>query len=194
MRMYSKIKLLPTTRDPQWLRELWKKFAKIPTFAFAVGPQSAKSQEFVRNVVKDASRTLRKEIPFVQLLGGTDRETIVRMAAPGLVTDCISVISAAKNIVKYIGITEKDRKRIERVGGNAIWLDDVANTEATHKKSLWLINRALGMPTETPHPSYVIFLETVYGEGYPKQFPSIHALGHLPEFIGEFPQPSKSSV
>lgn len=173
---------------PAMVARVLEEIRQNPDIHFAVGPQSAKSQKFVRNVVKDASRTLRKEIPFIQLVGGEDRASIVRKASPGLVTECISVLSAAKNIVKYIGITEEDRKRIERVGGKAIWIDDVANTEATHKKSLWLINRALGLPPETLHPSYVIFLESVYGQGYPKQFPGIHALGHLPEFIGKNPK------
>jgi hypothetical protein len=164
-----------------------EEFLRDPDIHFAVGPQSTKSEKFIHDVVKEASRELGQEIPFVQLIGGTDRETIIRMAASGLVMECISVVSAAKNIVKYIGITEEDRKRIEHLGGKAMWLDDVANTEATHKKSLLLINRALGLPEETPHPSYVIFLESVYGQGYPKQFPGIHALGHLPEFIGKHP-------
>jgi len=181
-------KTLARHARPAMVANVVEEILRDPDIHFAVGPQSAKSQEFVRNVVKDASRTLHKEIPFIQLIGDKVREPIVRKASPGLVTECVSVLSAAKNIVKYIGITEKDRKRIERVGGKAMWIDDVANTEATHKKSLWLINRALGLPPETLHPSYVIFLESVYGEGYPKQFPGITALGHLPEFIGKNPK------
>jgi hypothetical protein len=179
---------------PAMVAKVVEEIRQNPDIRFAVGPQSDKSQRFIRRVVKDASRELGRKIPFVQLIGGKDGKTIFDMASPGFMTECISVVSAAKHIVKYIGMTEEDRQLIERLGGKAIWIDDVANTEATHKKSLWLINRALGMPTETPHPSYVIFLESVYDEGYPKQFPRLHALGHLPEFVGEFPQPSKSSV
>jgi hypothetical protein len=163
-----------------------------PEISFVVGPQSDKSQEFARAVVREASRSVGWKIPYVQLIGGTDQGEVQRLSAPGLTTECTSVVSKARGIVKTLGMTQRDRGLIQSLGGKALWIDDVANTRETQEKSLLLVNRALRLPEGTAHPSHVLFLESVYGQGYPKPFPGIDALGHLPEFVGELPYRPKS--
>lgn len=153
-----------------------------------VTPQSAKSEAFVRSVTLELSRRLGRVISLVQLIGSTsDPISIEKKSAPGLYTECTSIVSKAKGISKTIGMTEKDANILRAVNGNVAWVDDVVSTGVTRKKSFYLINKALGKPENTVYPTFVIQLESEWGPKYPKAFPVQHALYQTPEFSGEIP-------
>lgn len=148
-----------------------------------VTPQSAKSEAFIRSVTLELSRRLGRVIPLIQLIGSsTDPESIRTRSAAGLCTECVSVVSAAKGIIKTIGMTEKDAQILRAVNGNVAWVDDVLTTGTTREKSFYLINKALDKPENVPYPTFVIALESEWGPDYPKQFPGYNAIYQTPEF------------
>lgn len=147
-----------------------------------VTPQSSKSEHFFRTVAG------RLSLPLIQLIGAVDDpESVKRKAAPGLTTECVSVVSKAKGITKTIGMTKKDADLLQNLHGRIAWVDDVTTTGETRNKSFLLINRAINRPPDTAYPSFVIATESPWGPEYPKPFPEYHALYQSPEFIGKLP-------
>ncbi len=153
-----------------------------------VTPQSDKSEAFIRSVTLELSRRLGRVIPLIQLVGSIDNPEFVKnKSAPGLTTECVSVVSKAKGITKTIGMTEKDAQILKAVDGRVAWVDDVLTTGTTREKSFYLINKALGKPEDTTYPTFVIAVESEWGPAYPKAFPEYNAIYQTPEFTTLIP-------
>ncbi len=158
-----------------------------PNIKAFVTPQSSKSETFVHAVVAEVSLNVGKQMPLIQLIGSEDELYTRNRAATGLVTECISVVSAAKGIKKYMGITQNDAELLRALGGEIVWIDDILTTGETRDKSFFLINRALGLPDTATHPTFVIGTESEWSQGYPKKFPGVNAIYHTPEFTHVLP-------
>ncbi len=173
---------------PEMVNRMYTAIQNGAAIEAIVTPQSDKSEAFVRSVTLELSRRLGRVVPLIQLIGSSeDPKSIVNKSAPGLSTECVSVVSAAKGIKKTIGLTEKDSQILRAVNGNVAWVDDVLTTGTTREKSFYLINKALGKPDGTIYPTFVIALESQWGPNYPRQSPQYTALYHSPEFATRIP-------
>lgn len=205
------LRMVGTQEDPEWIAYVnvsdnptlayhahhdmvngtVRMIARNPNISVAVLLQSSKSEQFGHRVMDDVTKILDRDIPIVQLIGGTDENDIIHRSSRGLVRKTVSILSKSKGIVKYMGMEQRDHKLLQALAssnGEVIVLDDVASTIATIDSSYWLINTAMGLPEETVHPTLVIFRESIYGHNYPKDFPGIEALGDIPEFKGPLPR------